>query len=299
MTSTSAREVVEQAGSSVERGAQETRRRAENGTGWYAWLARAGLVAAGVSYALVGVLAIGVAVDAGGSTTSREGALDSLARQPFGEVVLVLLAIGFAAYALWRLVQAIFERKDPSDGEEKAIAKKWGKRASYLGRTVIYGALAVATVRILFGTHGSSQNQDARQTTATLLEWPAGTWIVLAIGLFIAGVGLWNLYRGASKKFEEKWRTGEMSRRARAWASPVGVVGHLARGVVFALVGAFVVKAALEYDPKEAIGLDGALQKLAQADHGPWLLGATAAGLLAYGVFCFVDARYRDVSAGP
>ena len=299
MASIDTPEIVEQAEDSAERGVRETRRRARSGTGWYAWVARAGLVAAGVSYALVGVLAIGVAVDAGGGTTSREGALHSLARQPFGEVVLALLAAGFAAYALWRLLQAIFEREDPSEGEEKAIAKKWGKRASYLARTVIYGALAFGAVRILFGTHGDSQTREARQTAATLLDWPAGRWIVVAAGLFVLGAGLWNFYRGATKRFEKRWQTGRMSPRARTWATPVGVVGHLARGVVFTLVGVFVVKAGVEYDPREAIGLDGALQKLANASHGPWLLGATAAGLLAYGAYCFVDARYRDVSAGP
>jgi hypothetical protein len=88
-----------------------------------------------------------------------------------------------------------------------------------------------------------------------------------------------------------------MGHTARAWGGRVGAVGHLARGVVFTLIGVFVIRAALQYDPKEAIGLDGALQKLARADYGPYLLGLTAVGLIAYGVYCLVDARYRDVSA--
>ena len=112
------------------------------------------------------------------------------------------------------------------------------------------------------------------------------------------GAGLWNLYRGLSRKFEDKWRTGEMSSIARRWGGRAGAAGHVARAVVFGLIGVFVIRAALEYDPKKAIGLDGALQKLAAAAYGPYLLGVTAAGLLAYGLYCFVDARYRDVSAG-
>lgn len=89
-----------------------------------------------------------------------------------------------------------------------------------------------------------------------------------------------------------------MSSTARRWACRIGVAGHLARGVVFTLIGIFITKAALEYDPKEAIGLDGALQKLAGASYGPYLLGLVAAGLICFAVFCLVDARYRDVSVG-
>jgi hypothetical protein len=87
-----------------------------------------------------------------------------------------------------------------------------------------------------------------------------------------------------------------MSETERKWGGLAGVAGHLARAVVFGLIGVFVIKAAVDYEPKNAIGLDGALQKLAHASYGPWLLGLTAAGLLCYGLFCLVDARYRDVS---
>ena len=107
----------------------------------------------------------------------------------------------------------------------------------------------------------------------------------------------WNLYRGLARKFEDKWRTGEIRRTKRKWGGRAGVVGHVARFVVFGLIGVFVIKAAIDYNPKDAIGLDGALQKLAHAIYGPWLLGFTAAGLVCYGIYCLVDARYRDVSA--
>jgi hypothetical protein len=119
---------------------------------------------------------------------------------------------------------------------------------------------------------------------------------VAAAGLAIVGVGLWNLYRGLATKFDDKWRTGELSPAVRKWGTRVGVVGHVARFVVFGLVGVFLVKAALDYRPKDAIGIDGALQKLAHASYGPFLLGMTAAGLVAYGLYCLVDAKLRDVS---
>jgi hypothetical protein len=270
--------------------AEEARQRGRSGSGWYAWLARAGLVAKGVSFGIVGALAIKLALGEGGRATSREGALHTLAGETFGVVVLSLLAVGFAAYALWRFVEAW-----AAPGED---AKKWAKRLGSVGRGVIYAALAFSAAKLVAGAGGSSsQNERARETAATLLSWPAGTWLVGAAGAVVIGVGLWNLYRGLSGKFEDRWRTGEMGATARRWGGRAGTVGHVARAVVFGLIGIFVIKAALEYDPKEAIGLDGALQKLASAAYGPYLLGITAAGLIAYGVYCLVDARYRDVSA--
>lgn len=278
--------------------AEATLETAQQGRGWYAVLARAGLVAKGMSFALVGALAIKLALGDGGKATSRQGALQTLAHHTFGKIVLTLLAFGFAAYALWRFVQAFAEHGDRSRGEAEGAAKTWAKRTGYVGRGVIYAGLAFTAVKILAGSGGGqSQSRQAHHTAAAMLSWPAGTWIVGGIGACIVGAGLWNGYRGLTRKFEEKWRTGRMSGAARRWGSRVGVVGHLARAVVFGLIGVFVVKAALDYDPKKAIGIDGALQKLANASYGPYLLGLTAAGLVAYGLFCFVDAAYRDVSA--
>lgn len=275
--------------------ARKARRDAERGRGWYSWLARIGLVAKGVSYGIVGVLAVQVALGNGGKATSRQGALATLADEPLGKVLLAVLAAGFAAYAIWRFVQAFAERAD--DGEATGEAKKWGRRAGYIGRGAIYAGLTFTTLKLLAGSGaGESQNQQAKQHTATVLDWPAGRWIVGLAGLAVVGAGVWNVYRGLARKFEKKWRTGEMSEVERRWGALAGVVGHLARGVVFGLIGVFLTKAAIEYDPRDAIGLDGALHKLAGTSYGPWLLGVTAVGLICYGLYCLVDARYRDVS---
>jgi hypothetical protein len=279
----------------VQHPAREARAKARSGSGWYEVLARVGLVAKGGSFVLVGVLAIKLALGDGGKATSRQGALQSLAQHSFGKIVLILLALGFASYALWRFVQAFAEQADPADGEAEGEAKKWGKRVGYVGRAAIYTGLAYTAVKIVVGAGaGGSQNQQAHKTTGELLSWPAGTWIVGVAGFCIVGAGLWNVYRAVTKRFEDRWRGGNWP--ARTWGARIGVAGHLARGVVFGLIGIFVIKAALDYNPKDAIGLDGALQKLVNAPYGPWALGATAAGLIAYGLFCFVDAAYRDVS---
>ena len=283
----------------IERPVQRARAEARTGRGWYAILARTGLVAKGISYGIVGVLALELALGHGGKAASRAGALHTLAEQAFGKVMLALLAIGFAAYAIWRFVQAFAERKDAGDGEAKGAAKTWGKRAGYVGRGLVYAVLTASTVKILFGSGGGqSQTGKAHKTTAMVLSWPAGTWLVGIAGVVIFGVGLWNLYRGLARKFEDRWRTGEIGEQARKWGAHAGLVGHVARAVVFSLIGIFLAKAAIDYKPKDAVGLEGALRKLADAGYGPYLLGLTAAGLVAYGLYCFVDARYRDVSAG-
>jgi hypothetical protein len=277
------------------RAGAEARQAAERGSGWYAWVARGGLVAKGLSFGIVGVLALELAVGGGGKATSREGALQSLAQHSFGKLLLILLAVGFAAYALWRFIQAYAERDE--DRGEQGNAKKWSKRAGYVGRGLIYAGLTYSTIRILTsGRPQQSQNEKAHHSAGMALSWPAGRWLVGVAGLVIIGAGLWNLYRGLAKKFEDKWRTGEMSESARRWGGRAGMAGHIARFVVFGLIGVFVGKAALDYDPKAAIGLDGALQKLSQQSYGSWLLGLTAAGLVCYGIYCLVDARYRDVS---
>ncbi len=258
---------------------------------WISALGRFGWLAVGGSFALVGVLALKLAFGEGGSATSREGALARLASEPFGKLLLILLAVGFAGYALWRFVQALLDRSNEGD-RPKGLAR----RAKSFGIGVAYAALTFTAIRILAGSGaGDSQNREARKTTAEILGWPKGTWIVGLIGACLIAAGLANGYRGATQKFAESWKTGEMSAAARRWAVRIGTVGWLARMVVFGLIGVFLIKAAVEYDPQDAIGLDGALQKLAQQSYGSWLLGLVAVGLIAYALYCLVEARFGDV----
>lgn len=268
---------------------RDTSKRAARSS-WVEGMARYGLVAKGVSYGLVGLLAIAVAVAGAGKATSRQGALAIVADERYGPLLLVLLALGFASYALWRLAEAIFDRS--SEGTD---AKALGKRVGYLGRAVVYAGLTYICVQLLLGHHQTDVRHEQHRLTARVLDWPAGRWLVAAFGLALVGVGLYNAYRAFSQKFEENWDTGEMGPFARRWLPQVSSVGLLARFVVFSLIGVFVVKAAYEYDPKETIGLDGALHKLLQTSYGPELLFVVAAGLLCYALFSFVEARYRRV----
>lgn len=257
---------------------------------WLGRVGRIGLVAKGMSYALVGVLAIALAAGVGGRATGRQGALEVLADEPWGRALILGLVLGFGAYALWRLAQALFDREG-----EGTDPPGLAKRVGYLGRAVLYGALAATAATLLDGTESeTSETTEARQTTAQVLDWPAGRWLIGAVGVGFLVVAVFNAYRAFTQKFEEKWYVpvGEGTKNVLA---ALGSVGLLARFVVFGLVGLFLVKSAYEYDPQEAIGLDGALRKLADGEYGQALLGALGAGVLCYAVFCFTEARYRRV----
>jgi uncharacterized protein DUF1206 len=258
---------------------------------WTERLARAGLVAKGVTYGLVAVLALDVAISGSGKLEDRPGALHDLAGNSFGRVLLAVLAIGLAGYAIWRLVLAVLGRKLESGERESAP-----KRVADVARAALYGWLAFLCAElVLDADEKSGQGNDQTELTARILDWPLGRWLVAAAGLAVAGAGVFNLYRAVSQKFRKDLKEEQMKGEERRWYTVIGVLGHAARGVVFLLVGFFIVRAAWDYDPKEAIGLDGALAKLAHAEYGSLLLGGVAAGLLAYALFCFVQARYRRV----
>jgi uncharacterized protein DUF1206 len=255
---------------------------------WVEWAGRLGLVAKGALYAIVALLALALPLELGGKTSDRQGALRTVAEQPQGEVLLIALGLGFAGYALWRFVQAFLDRDDEGSG-----LKGLAKRAGYLGRGLIYAASSFVAFALVIGIGSAGGNE--KKETAKVLDLPLGRWIVGAVGLGFLAAGAYNLYRSLTEKFRKDLREHEMSSDVRSWAIAVGVFGHAARGVVFGLIGVFLVRAAIQYDPDEAIGLDGALQKLAAQPYGEWLLGLVAAGLLAYALFCLVQARYREV----
>jgi Domain of Unknown Function (DUF1206) len=253
----------------------------------FEWLARAGFISRGLIYGIIGILAIKLAVGSGGTTTNQQGALKTIAHQPFGKVLLTLVAIGLGGYALWRFVRAALGHgpEDTDSGFDRVAA---------LASGIVYAALCVIAVEILLGS-GSSSSGNASKPTAGVLGWPAGTWLVGLAGAVLIGIGLYQGYKGISQDFLDDSKTEQMSPLVRTWITWIGIVGYLARMVVFALVGIFLIKAAIDYDPNKAVGLDGALAKIVHASYGPVLLGVVAAGLIAFGVYSLTDARYRRI----
>ncbi|MGZ4232183.1 MAG: DUF1206 domain-containing protein [Solirubrobacteraceae bacterium] len=252
----------------------------------YEALARAGLVARGVVFGVIGVLALELAFGAGGKTTSQQGALETIARQPFGRVLLVIVAIGLAGYALWRLVSAAAGARDSADDGAS-------ERVPALASGMVYAALCFTAVKILVGAHASGSASSPKHATAGVLGWPGGPVFVTIVGVILIGVAVFQAYQGVARKFCEDVETERMEPGIRRTFTVLGVFGYLARAVVFLLVGYGAIKAALDYNPGNAIGLDGALQKLAHSSFGPELLGIVAVGLVGFAAYCLAEARYR------
>jgi hypothetical protein len=253
----------------------------------FEWASRAGFVARALVYGIIGILALKLAFGAGGRLANQQGALETVARQPFGKVLLTLVAVGLGGYSLWRLVRAgIGHGPEGSDsGFDRVAACASG---------IAYGAMCALAVEILLGAGGSNTG-NPKTATAGILGWPGGAWIVGLAGAVMIGVAVYQGYRGLAKKFLEDSKVEEMPPKLKQWISRVGTIGHLARAVVFGLIGIFLIKAAIDYNPNKAVGLDGALSKIVHRSYGPVLLGIVAAGLIAFALYSLSDARYRRI----
>lgn len=282
-----------EAGSEVKERTKEAAKAAADST-WMARLARLGLAVRGGMYLVVAVLAVRVATGDRSERTDKQGALEAVSHQPLGRLLLALVAIGFAGYALWRFLEAVLGTQDEDSG-----AKDAARRVACAARGFLYCALFAGALRYVLSADEAPGSGDAEADwTARVLGWPGGTWFVALLGLGVIGGGLYVGWQGVSEKFRKNLDESEMSRGERWWICRLGAVGRFARMAVFTLIGVFLVTAALQHDPQEAVGIDGALERLAGTSYGPLLLGFLAAGLAAYGLYCLAEARYRDVEPG-
>ncbi len=252
--------------------------------------ARLGYGARGVVYCLVGALALLAAIGSGGRTEGSRGALQTVLAQPFGQFWLILIALGLFGFCAWRILEAL------TDADMRGSDMKgWGVRGAHLVGGFIYAGLALSALNLALGRgSGGSEDRAAQDWTAWLMSQPFGQWLVGLVGLAIAGTGLAFLVKA--------WRGNVAERLSlpadkRAWICTLGRAGFAARGVVFLLIGGFLGLAALHASSSEAHGLGGALQALQQQPYGWVLLALTALGLLAFGLFGLVQARYRHIDA--
>jgi hypothetical protein len=259
---------------------------------WLQRLARAGLVARGLLYVVVGVLASQVAAGHDETRADKQGALQAVVRQPFGRVLVLLLAVGFGGYAVWRFVEAAV---GPA-GEAEDTTKARFKRVGYLLRGGLYTFFFASAVKLFIWSNSVATSETAESDwTARVLDWPGGTWLVSAVGLGAIGAGLYIGWRGVSGKFRKRLKALEMGPAVRMWVRGVGTVGNVARMLIALMIGVFLIAAARSHDPEQAVGIDGALRRLADRPYGPTLLVLVAVGLAAYGVYSFAEARYRRV----
>lgn len=253
-------------------------------------LAQVGLTARGLLYCLVGLLALQIAFGGGDGQASQSGALQTLAKQPFGKALVALVGLGLVAYALWRFAQFFTEKGSEDSDTENAVM-----RISYIVRGVIYVALAFTAFKTAFGGGGGGSSNQG-MAASVMKNVPGGVVLVGLVGLIVIGVACYQGYKAFSDDFMEELRQGEMDQRVRTWTRRIGVAGHSARAVVYTLIGIFIIRAAVQFDADEAKGLDGALQELSQQAYGVWLLVLVALGLFLFGIYTLVRARYVDVS---
>ncbi|MGX9882588.1 DUF1206 domain-containing protein [Streptomyces sp. NPDC002276] len=246
---------------------------------------RAGFVARGVVYVLVGALALRIAFGHGGREADRQGALQQVAAQPFGKAMLWMLVVGFGCMAIWRGSRALLV---------KGPRNKVGSRLLDGGRAVFYGFVCWGTASFAAGTGGTSgSDAKSRDWTASALKLPGGQVLVGLVGCVLIGVGATLAVRALLRRFLRRLETGRMSRRVRQLVTALGVGGGVARGAVFAGVGVFALVAAVRFDPHQAKGMDATLRTFAHTPAGPWLLVAVAVGLVLFGGFSFASARWR------
>jgi hypothetical protein len=263
--------------------------------------ARVGWAAKGIVYLLTGILAFTVAADpnggAGGqgSQADPSGAVSKIAQQPYGSVLLWAMAVGLFVYAAWRIVTVLL----PADLDGHAVLRRIGYSVS----AAVYVGLGLTAVSLATrpgsAGGGDGQGQDSQVTTITrsVMEWPAGRWLVGLGGLVVIGIGVYFAWKGISGSFEK-----ELSHRSigpLSWnvIRGMGRIGWLGRAVMMVLIGVFVTRAAINFDPNDARGLDDSLRRVADNDLGMVLVVIVAVGLALYGAFCIVSSPARKVVA--
>jgi hypothetical protein len=253
-------------------------------------LARVGYVAKGIVYLIIGGLSAKVALGDGGSTTDRNGALRAIHEQPFGKFLLAVVAIGLVGYALWSLVQAVVDPEHEGTG-----AKGIAARVGYGVVGISYAALAVAAVQLVIGSGngGNSSDTTTKDWTARLLSLPFGPFLVVLAGLIVIAVAGYLFYRAYKADFKKSLDLASAGATTRDSVIGLGRAGYSALGVVFGIVGVFLIIAAVRDNAGAAKGLGGSLQELARQPYGHVILGVVAIGLIAYGLFSFTQARYR------
>lgn len=255
----------------------------------FRWLVRAGFIARGVTYGVIGALALAIALGAStlGATPDQQGALALIRRTALGTVALVVIAAGLLAYALWKLAQGIQGR-----GPEGGGGRDLKDRVANVAGGLVYVGFFVVALRVLTGTAGNSSAQP-KHAAAGVLGWPGGQILVGLGGAGLIAISIYQLFDAVRAGFVKDSKVEQMSARERRVFCLLGRVGLSARALVFALVGYFLLRTAIAFNPANAIGVDGALARLHRQPFGAWLVGLAGVGLITFATFSLFEARYR------
>lgn len=257
---------------------------------WYALAGRIGLSAKGVVYFLSGLVAMFAALHLQGKTAKdagQQGVFDLVGDQPMGNSVLIAIAAGLVCFTIWRIIQCFADTE--GKGNDKGGLTK---RVTYLYSGFFYAAIAWYALKEAFGK--SSGGNSKQGYISKLLSMPYGQWIVGVIAACIIAVGLYQLYRGISGKYKKYVRSA-LHKDAAPWISTAGVAGYSARGLVWMIIGWLFIKSAVNSNARYVGGSDKAFSWLQNGWYGSILLGIIALGLICYGIFMFLRARYQQL----
>jgi hypothetical protein len=260
---------------------------------WLRWVGHCGFVAEGAIYLLIGTLALASAAEPERRPKGSGAALGKLGDAPFGATLLAMLALGLTAYVLWQIVQATF---DPEHPRNRWTITRVAVRLGCLFNAALYCILVWEAAQRLLGfsvTHG--HGRAPAQLTGRVLALPFGRWGIATVGAGIAVFGALQFYRAVTRSKLQGLNLNYA--RLRGLVVALGTVGFLARGILFALIGTFLIDAAWQSNAAHATGVAGALNTLKREAYGPWLLGAVATGLMAYGFFQIIREPYRKIGA--
>jgi Domain of Unknown Function (DUF1206) len=252
--------------------------------------ARAGFVARGAIYLLIGIIALQIGLGNGGQA-DRGGALAQIASKSYGTVVLWLLVVGFAGLALWRFSEAAFGAVGP-DGH------KTGERLKSLARALLYSFFFVSTLQLVTGASSSATangNSQSKALTARVMTHSGGRLLVGVVGVVVLVIGVLLAREGWTKDFLKRMSFSGAPAGTRSLVEKLGTLGGVARGAMTALAGVFLIVAAARFSPSKAEGIDGSLRAFAHTPLGPFLLILVALGLVAFGLFSWCEARWRRV----
>jgi Domain of Unknown Function (DUF1206) len=230
-------------------------------------------------------LALGAGTD--GADPSQQGALGLISRSAIGDAALVLIAAGLLAYAVWKLEQGIFERGPEGGGSGKTFDRV-GNVAGGVGYLLFFGV----AIKTLTGSAGNGSS-GPRHAAAGVLGWPGGQVLVAIAGVVLMAVSAYQVYDAVRGGFAEDSKTEQMGPDERRWFMAIGRVGLSGRALVFVLIGYFLVRTAIDFNPSKAVGVDGALARLHQQPYGPWLVGLVGLGFMVFAAFSFFETRYR------
>jgi hypothetical protein len=274
-------------GKDLKDGAEEAKEEAKP---WVRRLARLGYAANGVVYAVVGFLALRAALGPAEAEVGREEALAQFLGAPLGQVMLAVIAVALVGYSAGHVLMGF---RSPEKSDKEGL-RDWVNRGAHIGSGLLHLSLAAAAAQLVISARRDESGRTPEDWTAIVMAQPLGRWLVGLAGLGLIGIGVYELYKVVTAKFRQAMMRDKMSDEVEAFIVSFGRVGYTARGIIYGIMGVFLIQAARQYEPQEAGGLGQALGSLAEQPYGPWLLGAVAIGFIAFGGYAIMLARYRD-----